>query len=70
MLFLIFIETTFSEIPEILSRFVPDDNIIFFEPNSESPERMIFGIKWEFLPFEEECLKELDQELKETLVSK
>ena len=64
----ILIETIFPEIPEILYRFIPDDAIIFFDPNSEPPERMIFGGQFSYLPFEEDYLKQLDIELKDSIV--
>ena len=45
----------------MLLRFEPDESIIFFDPESEKPERFIFEIEGPYRDFEEEGLAELDK---------
>ena len=50
-----------SLIPKIISKFEPDEETIFFDPDSEKPERLIFEIDGPYRDFEEEGLAELEE---------
>jgi len=51
----------FTPVPSIVKRFVPDKHIIFYDPNSDHPERMIFEIDGPFLDFEERHIRKLNK---------
>ena len=48
-------------IPKILYKYQPADNVIFLDPESEKPERMIFEIQGSYLEHEELHLAELNE---------
>jgi len=44
--------------------YTPDKNIIFFDPLSKKPERLIFELDTGYLDFEEAALEELDEHIR------
>ena len=57
-----------NAIPDIIAWFEPDERVIYFDASRDVPERMIFEIEGKYRDFEEDHLKNLDLEIKQSEV--